>query len=170
MKNNVLKILTIGFVFYVLGVFFEMTWDRINVFFGACPARDSFNLSIMGYIWAFAAVLAGYTNELFPKLHVWLIYLIMCVPILVVEVVTFYALRAFDIEIWNYANVWGNFFDGAICIPFAVIWLFLMPLCAWLDDWLRIKITGGEIIGISNYYKGFGIAEYRKKIKKGDEK
>ncbi|WP_353851693.1 hypothetical protein [Clostridium sp.] len=45
------------------------------------------------------------------------------------------------LNIWDYSNTWGNLY-GQICIPYAIIWFFLVPLAVFGDDYLRYKIFG----------------------------
>jgi len=46
-------------------------------------------------------------------------------------------------NIWDYSNTWGNIY-GQICLPYAFLWFILMPLCIYVDDWLRYKLFNEE--------------------------
>ncbi|AGK95824.1 putative ABC transporter permease [Clostridium pasteurianum] len=57
------------------------------------------------------------------------------------------------LNIWDYSNTWGNLY-GQICIPYAVIWFFLVPLGVYGDDYLRYKIFGQKKpVGLLKNYK-----------------
>ncbi|MDD3224526.1 MAG: hypothetical protein PHX70_07465 [Clostridium sp.] len=55
--------------------------------------------------------------------------------------------------IWNYSDTWGNLY-GQICIPYAILWFFLVPLSIYIDDYLRYKLFGEKKpVGILENYK-----------------
>lgn len=41
------------------------------------------------------------------------------------------------LNIWDYSNMWGQFFWGQCCVPFCICWFFLAGAAIFLDDWLR---------------------------------
>ena len=41
------------------------------------------------------------------------------------------------LNIWDYSNMWGQFFFGQCCIPYCILWFFLSGVAIFLDDWLR---------------------------------
>ena len=52
--------------------------------------------------------------------------------------------RLLGLAIWNYSNVWGNFFFHQCCIPFSIIWFFLSGLCILIDDQVRYVFFSEE--------------------------
>jgi uncharacterized membrane protein len=44
-----------------------------------------------------------------------------------------------NMNMWNYSGYAYNL-DGQICARFAVIWFFIIPAVAWMDDLLRWKL------------------------------
>ena len=55
--------------------------------------------------------------------------------------------------IWNYSDMKWNLY-GVVCPQFSVIWFVLMPLCIYVDDWLRWKLFKEEKpSGLLEYYK-----------------
>lgn len=43
------------------------------------------------------------------------------------------------LDIWDYSNIPCNLY-GQICLPYAVLWFILMPLCIGIDDYLRYRL------------------------------
>ncbi|AZV56809.1 hypothetical protein [Clostridium sp. AWRP] len=44
-----------------------------------------------------------------------------------------------DLDIWDYSNEPFNLY-GQICLPYAVLWFFLVPFAIYVDDYLRYKL------------------------------
>ncbi len=40
------------------------------------------------------------------------------------------------LHLWNYSGRFGNIM-GQICLPYALLWFAMMPLCIWTEDTLR---------------------------------
>lgn len=47
--------------------------------------------------------------------------------------------KIFDLGIWDYSELPFNIM-GQICLPFSIIWFFMMPLAIWLEDNIRYKL------------------------------
>lgn len=60
------------------------------------------------------------------------------------------------LHIWDYSQLPLNIM-GQICLPFALIWLLLMPLAIWLEDTFRYNFLneGQEYSLISIYIEFF---------------
>ena len=57
--------------------------------------------------------------------------------------------------IWDYSTMWGNVL-GQICLPFAFLWLAIMPFCVWLEDTLRWGFwKEGQPYTLASVYKEF---------------
>jgi uncharacterized membrane protein len=57
------------------------------------------------------------------------------------------------LNIWDYSDMKYNLY-GVICPQFGLLWFVLMPLCIYIDDWLRWKIFNEEKpSGLFEYYK-----------------
>lgn len=49
----------------------------------------------------------------------------------------------FKLGLWDYSKNWGNLY-GQICLAYALLWFFLVPLAINIDDYLRYKLFGEE--------------------------
>lgn len=86
-----------------------------------------------------AAVLIGAVNQIprFYRAPVIIQALAGTVITLGVEFCTGYLLNIrLGLSIWDYTGLTGNFM-GQVCLPFAVVWFFLIPLAIWLEDRFR---------------------------------
>lgn len=45
------------------------------------------------------------------------------------------------LHVWDYSNMWGNLL-GQICPLFAIIWLPLIALAIYVDDWIKHVYLG----------------------------
>ena len=45
------------------------------------------------------------------------------------------------LNVWDYSNMWGNLL-GQICPLFAIIWLPLIALAIYVDDWIKHVYLG----------------------------
>lgn len=56
------------------------------------------------------------------------------------------------LDIWNYGNMPGSLY-GQVCLPYAVLWFMLMPICIYTDDYLRYKLfSEKKPIGVLKNY------------------
>ena len=46
-------------------------------------------------------------------------------------------------NIWDYSDVSGNIY-GQICPKYAILWFLIMPICIFVDDYLRYSIFDEE--------------------------
>ena len=96
----------------------------------------------MLFIGGLCAVLIGMLND-YPqyfKLKIWQQTLIGTTIILAIEFTSGMILNVgFGMHLWDYSHTWGNLL-GQICVPYAFLWMILVPTCIWLDDWLRFKL------------------------------
>ena len=91
-----------------------------------------------------AAFFIGKLNEqpTFYNRKMWEQCVIGTLIILILEFVSGVILNIWlQLGIWNYSNTWGNVL-GQICIPYALIWFFLVPFNIYVDDYLRYKFFG----------------------------
>ena len=98
----------------------------------------------MLFIGGLCAVLIGQLND-YPKyfkLKVWQQTLIGTGIILIIEFTSGMILNlGFGMHLWDYSHTWGNLY-GQICVPYAFLWMILVPACIWLDDWLSWRLYG----------------------------
>lgn len=45
--------------------------------------------------------------------------------------------------IWDYSDVWGNYY-GQVCIPYSILWFFLVPMAIYVDDYIRYMLFSEE--------------------------
>ena len=63
------------------------------------------------------------------------------------------------LHIWDYTHLWGNVL-GQVCLPMAIVWLFLMPFALWLEDratflyYLYVKAMSRGQVYFDIYDKG----------------
>ena len=93
-----------------------------------------------------SAFLIGRLNER-PKFYarkMWQECVIGTFIVLVLEFVSGILLNIWlKLDVWNYSGSWGNLY-GQICVPCALLWFTLMPLCIYVDDYLRYKLFEEE--------------------------
>lgn len=63
---------------------------------------------------------------------------------------------------WDYSNIWMNY-DGIICLPFSLIWIFLSIVAILLADTINYYIFNEMPVP---YYKLFGKIIFKFKEKK----
>ncbi len=89
-----------------------------------------------------AAFLIGKLNE-HPKFYdrkMWQECLIGTFIILVLEFTSGMILNVrLGLGIWDYSNEPLNLY-GQICLPYALLWFFLVPFSIYVDDYLRYKL------------------------------
>jgi hypothetical protein len=90
----------------------------------------------------------------FPKyynLKVWKQCFIGMLTVLIIELILGSIALHFGVRFWDYSKiVIGNIplnYKGIICVPYAIIWYFITPLCEWGEDLLRWKLFNED-----NYY------------------
>ena len=99
------------------------------------------NISML-FVGGLCAFLIGELNEYekFYSLKMYQQCLIGTFITLTIEFVSGIILNIWlKLNIWNYYDTWGNI-CGQICIPYALLWFMLMPLCIFLDDFIRYEI------------------------------
>lgn len=91
-----------------------------------------------------AAFFIGRLNE-HPQFYdkkMWQECLIGTLIILILEFTSGMILNVWlGLGIWNYSSEPFNLL-GQICLPYALLWFFLVPGCVYLDDYLRYKLFG----------------------------
>jgi len=106
------------------------------------------NISML-FVGGLCFMLIGEINQIpaFYRLSMLNQALIGAVIVLVVEFISGYILNIrLGLGIWDYSGLAFNIM-GQICLPFGVIWFFLMPFAIWLEDrlnWIYWKAFGGE--------------------------
>ena len=103
-----------------------------------------------------SAFLIGRLNE-HPQFYdrkMWQECLIGTIIILMIEFISGMILNVWlHLGIWDYSNTWGNLY-GQVCLPYAVLWFFLVPSAIYADDYLRYKLfCEKKPMGILNNYK-----------------
>ncbi|WPC40610.1 putative ABC transporter permease [Clostridium sp. JS66] len=91
-----------------------------------------------------AAFLIGRLNQ-HPKFYdrkMWQECVIGTLIILILEFTSGMILNVWlGLGIWDYLNEPFNLY-GQICLPYVVLWFFLVPFCVFVDDYLRYKLFG----------------------------
>ena len=89
-------------------------------------------------------VLIGLINEIQPKISLFFQSLISTAIVLIVEFLFGYYFNIIQgLNIWDYSDLPFNLM-GQICLPYAILWLFLSIICIYVDDLLRYKLFGKE--------------------------
>jgi uncharacterized membrane protein len=107
--------------------------------------RGKTDISMM-LVGGLCAFLTGRLNERpsFYEDKIWKQCLTGTVITLVIEFVSGIILNVWlNLNIWTYAGMFGNI-CGQICLPYAFLWFLLMPLCIYVDDYLRYRLFGEE--------------------------
>lgn len=132
MKNTA-KILLIWFL---LGAFYyalEGIW-RI-------PKGGYANIAMLA-VGGLCGLLVGGINQIPKFYNMKVIYqsLIGTVMTLLVEFLSGLVLNVWlGLGIWDYSNMPFNIL-GQVCLPFALLWLLVMPLAIWLEDRIRYLV------------------------------
>ena len=64
------------------------------------------------------------------------------------------------LDIWDYSDMALNL-QGQICLPYSLLWFFLMPAAMWLCDWLRSYLWyEGRSYSLWYIYKCFGTGKW----------
>ncbi|OOM82509.1 hypothetical protein CLPUN_02110 [Clostridium puniceum] len=112
------------------------------------------NISML-FVGGLCAFLVGKLNEhsTFYDRKMWQQCLIGTVITLFIEFISGLILNMWlSFNIWDYSNTWVNVY-GQICLPYAFLWFILMPLCIYVDDWLRYKLFNEEKpLGVKENY------------------
>lgn len=101
--------------------------------------RGGYANIVMLPIGGMCGLAVGGINQIprFYKMPVFIQLLVGASIILIVEFAAGLILNVWlGLEIWDYSTMPGNIL-GQICLPFALLWLLLMPFCLWLEDHLR---------------------------------
>lgn len=143
MKKKIYKDLILIFVMGAIYMVLEGVW------------RGWTHISML-VVGGLSAFLIGKLNE-HPKFYdrkMWEQCLIGTIIALLLEFISGMILNVWlKLDIWDYSNTWGNLY-GQICIPYAVLWFFLIPFAIYTDDYLRYKLFGEEKpVGILKNYK-----------------
>ncbi|SMC18689.1 Putative ABC-transporter type IV [Clostridium acidisoli DSM 12555] len=143
MKNQIYKDLILIFIMGALYMVLEGLW------------RGWTHISML-VVGGLSAFFIGTLNEHpnFCDRKMWRECLIGTIIILVIEFISGMILNVWlRLDIWDYSNNWGNLY-GQVCIPYAALWFFLIPLAIYGDDYLRYKLFGEKKpIGILQNYK-----------------
>lgn len=141
--NNLKKDIILFFIMGALYMVLEGLW------------RGWTNISML-VVGGLCAFLIGRLNEhpTFCNCKMWQECAIGTAIVLIIEFTSGMILNVWlKLNIWDYSNTWGNFY-GQICIPYAVLWFFLVPLAVYGDDYLRYKIFGQKKpVGLLKNYK-----------------
>lgn len=121
-KKDVILIFVLGALYMVL----EGIW------------RGWTNISMLG-VGGLCGFLIGRLNEhpVSDNRTMWEKCLIGTIIILIIEFISGMILNVYlNLGIWDYSNVWGNYY-GQICLPYAILWFFLVPAAIYADDYIR---------------------------------
>lgn len=142
MKNNLIKNLVLFIVGYCAYIAIEVTYRNISYpIMGVCGGLSIVLLDkINDYIsWDTDILLQGLYGSV----------LITLFELVIGEI----ALRTNLLEVmWDYSNVILNF-DGVICFPFSIVWMFMSILAIFLADAINYYVFNDTQIP---YYKLFG--------------
>ncbi|MFO7161082.1 MAG: hypothetical protein DIU81_006275 [[Clostridium] cellulosi] len=96
----------------------------------------------MIWVGGLCGLCVGLLNQhpFFCGCRMWQQCLIGTLITLVIEFVSGYILNIkLGLDIWDYSSIPFNLM-GQICLPYGILWFFLMPFAVYLDDWLRWKL------------------------------
>ncbi|MCH3965266.1 MAG: putative ABC transporter permease [Clostridium sp.] len=131
LKNRIYKDLLLIFIMGALYMVLEGLW------------RGWTHISML-VVGGTSAFLIGKLNE-HPKFYdreMWQECVLGTFIVLALEFISGIVLNIWlRLDIWDYSNVPFNLY-GQICLPYALLWFMLMPLCIYTDDYLRYKIFG----------------------------
>lgn len=147
--KKIMRLLALWFIIGALYYVLEGLW-RI-------PKGGYANI-VMLPIGGLCGITVGSINQIprFFKLPVIVQSLIGAGMVLVVELAAGLILNVWlGLGIWNYSNLPGNIL-GQICLPFAFLWLLIMPFAIWLEDTLRWGFGwNGKWYSLGSIYKEF---------------
>lgn len=142
MKNNLIKNLVLFTVGYCAYIAIEVTYRNVSYpIMGVCGGLSIVLLDkINDYIsWDTDIILQGLCGSV----------LITLFELIIGEI----ALRTSLLEVmWDYSNVILNF-DGVICFPFSIVWMFMSILAIFLADAINYYVFNDTQVP---YYKLFG--------------
>lgn len=127
--KDILLTLIMGYIYYRL----ELLYD----------GKSSWWMILVGGI---CCSLVGRLNEqpLFFERKMWQQCLTGTLITLVIEFLSGMFFNVYlNLNIWDYSNTKWNL-HGQICPQFGAIWFALMPLCIYVDDYMRHKLFGEE--------------------------
>lgn len=124
----------------ILGFIMGMVYFTLEGFW-----RGWTNIAML-FVGGVCGVMVGLLDEYpqFIELKVWQQTLIAWPIVLIVEYIAGLILNVWlGLGIWDYTGLPGNIY-GQVCLPYAALWLLLIPFGIWLDDWLRWKFFDQE--------------------------
>ncbi|MGE5389534.1 MAG: putative ABC transporter permease [Deltaproteobacteria bacterium] len=125
---------------FILGFIMGMVYFTLEGFW-----RGWTNIAML-FIGGFCGVIVGSLNEYpdYMDLKVWQQTLLAWPLVLIVEFVSGWVLNIrLGLQIWDYSGLPGSIY-GQVSLPYALLWLPLIPFAIWLDDWLRWKLFDEE--------------------------
>lgn len=131
LKNKIYKDLLLIFIMGSLYMVLEGVW------------RGWTHISMLA-VGGVSAFLIGRLNE-HPQFYdkkMWQECIIGTGMVLVLEFTSGMILNVWlKLDIWDYSDTPCNLY-GQICLPYAVLWFMLMPICIYTDDYLRYRLFG----------------------------
>ena len=116
--------------------------------------RQKTDISML-FVGGLCSYLVGKLNEQprFYNKNMWKQCIIGTVIVLVIEFISGIILNVWlGLNIWDYSDMRWNLY-GQICLSYTLLWFVLMPLCIYVDDWLRWKLFNEEKPSdLLNYY------------------
>lgn len=143
MKKQIYKDISLILIMGMLYMGIEILW------------RGYTDISML-FVGGLCSFLVGRLNE-HPKFYdrkMWQQCVIGALITLNIEFVSGLILNIWlGLNIWDYSGMWGNI-CGQVCLPYGFLWFLLMPLCIYVDDWLRYKLFEEEKpIGLFENFK-----------------
>jgi uncharacterized membrane protein len=103
---------------------------------------------------AISGLCIGKLNNIkwYYKLKVWQECFIGMILVVLIEFIFGSIALKYGIRYWNYSNEWMNY-KGIICLPYAIVWYFIVPFCMYVEDILDWRLFNiGEVYGILDNY------------------
>ncbi|NLW92809.1 MAG: hypothetical protein GXY34_14570 [Syntrophomonadaceae bacterium] len=125
---------------FILGFIMGMVYFTLEGFW-----RGWTNITML-FVGGLCGVIVGSLNEYpdYINLKVWQQTLVAWPLVLIVEFVSGLVLNVWlGLQIWDYTGTLGSLY-GQVSLPYALLWLPLIPFGIWLDDWLRWKLFDEE--------------------------
>lgn len=135
-----LLILIMGFIYMCMEILYKGLSSPIMILIGGLSAY-------------FIGLLDEKTDYFYNKKMIIKCFIGMLIT-LSIEFCSGMILRHFGIILWDYAKIPFNIY-GVICLPYAIMWFFLVPLGLYIDNKLRELLFGEDEPkkSLISYYK-----------------
>ena len=130
--------------FYILEYIFLLILGG-SIYYGIEVLWRGHSHISMFFVGGLCFILIGLINEIFSwDMLFWWQLIIGDIVVLVVEFIAGMYLNVYlGLGVWDYSNLPLNL-CGQICLPFALLWLPIIALAVFVDDWTKYLLFHGE--------------------------